>query len=362
MLMDSENRDIQDSLAEPLVEIKRGSITESSHYGHIVAVDGDGQVVTQVGAPERITYLRSSAKPFQAIPLITTGAADRFHFSTQEVAIACGSHNGDLEHIEAVKSMLDKVGLDESALKCGTHEPYSPDAAQRLRERGEKPNVLHNNCSGKHAGMLALALHLKSDIATYDQPEHPVQVAISQAIAQFSGLPVKSIAVGVDGCGVPVHGVPARSMAIMYSRLMLPHASFDNRTRAACERIVSAMTTHPEMIGGNTESLDTALMRAVPGRLIAKAGAEGLFTAGVDPCERWPRGLGLALKIEDGDKGSRARRPAVVETLRQLSVLPDTALQALSCYAKSIICNHLGETVGEAIASFRLRMMANDKS
>jgi L-asparaginase II len=356
MLMDGENRNIQNSVPEPLIEIRRGSVKESSHYGHIVAVDGGGREVAELGAPERMTYLRSSAKPFQAIPLIASGASERFHFSTQEVAIACGSHNGDPVHTQTVKSMLRKMGLDESALKCGTHEPYSPEAARELRERKEKPTVLHNNCSGKHAGMLALALHLGAGIEAYDKPDHPVQVAILRAISQFSGLPLKSIHIGVDGCGVPVHGTPVRTMALMYARLIMPPASFDHETRAACERITSAMQAYPEMIGGETESLDTALMRIVPGGLIAKAGAEGLFTAGIMPSEKWPLGLGLALKIEDGDKGSRARRPAVVETLRQLGVLFDTALGALSSYAKPRICNHRGEVVGETVAHFEFKL------
>lgn len=356
MFMDGENRNIQNSLPEPLVEIKRGSVKESSHYGHIVAVDGGGREVAQLGAPERVTYLRSSAKPFQAIPLVASGAAERFHFSTQEVAIACGSHNGDPEHLRTVQSMLRKMGLDESALKCGTHEPYSPLAARELRERGEKPTVLHNNCSGKHAGMLALALHLGARIEAYDKPDHPVQVAITRAISQFSRLPLKSIQIGVDGCGVPVHGVPVRAMAEMYARLITPPENFDYTTRAACERIVTAMKAYPEMIGGETESLDTALMRIVPGGLIAKAGAEGLFTAGIMPSEKWPLGLGLALKIEDGDKGSRARRPAVVETLRQLGILTDTALDALASFSKPRICNHRGDIVGETVAHFELRL------
>ncbi|HYG81121.1 MAG TPA: asparaginase [Pyrinomonadaceae bacterium] len=356
--MSGEDRNSQTSLPEPLVEVKRGPVTESRHYGHVIAVDGDGRAVAQLGAPEKVTYLRSSAKPFQAVPLITTGAAARFQFSAQEIAIACGSHNGDPVHTETVAGMLRKIGLNDTALKCGTHEPYSPEAARELRERQEKPNILQNNCSGKHAGMLALALHLGAEISTYDQQNHPVQLAVARAVAQFTGLSLKSIAVGIDGCGVPVHGVPLRAMAVMYSRLVLPPASFDDRTRAACERIVSAMTAHPEMIGGETESLDTALMRAVPGTLIAKAGAEGLFTAGVLPCEKWPRGLGLALKIEDGDKGSRARRPAAVEALRQLGVLPENALGALSSYARLPVRSHRGETVGETAASFALDRFA----
>jgi L-asparaginase II len=356
MKAESESGKTESPAAAYLVEVRRGPITESRHSGHVIAVDGDGRVIAQLGSPETVTYLRSSAKPFQAIPLITSGAAKRFQFSAQEIAIACGSHNGDPLHTETVAAMLRKIGLDKSSLKCGTHEPYSPEAARRLREREERPSVLHNNCSGKHAGMLALALHLRANVATYDEPTHPVQVAVTRAVEQFSGLPLESIAIGVDGCGVPVHGVPLRAMALMYARLIVPPASFDEKMRAACERIVSAMTAYPEMIGGETESLDTALMKIVPGGLIAKAGAEGLFTAGVVPCERWPRGLGLALKIEDGDKGSRARRPAVVETLRQLGILPDTALDSLSSYAKATLRNHRGETVGEAVASFELKL------
>jgi L-asparaginase II len=353
--VDGEERNSHDSLPEPLVEVVRGSVTESSHYGHVIAVAGDGRAVARLGAPGRVTYLRSSAKPFQAVPLITSGAADRFHFSAREIAVACGSHNGDPAHTETVAGMLRKIGLDESVLKCGTHEPYSPEAARELRERREEPNVLQNNCSGKHAGMLALALHLGTEISNYVRPNHPVQLAVVRAVAQFSGLPLKNIAVGVDGCGVPVHAVPLAAMALMYARLILPPASFDEQTRAACERIVGAMTAHPEMIGGETESLDTALMRTGRRALIAKAGAEGLFTAGVLPCERWPCGLGLALKIEDGDKGSRARRPAAVETLRQLGVLDDNALGALSSYVRTPVRNHHGETVAEAVASFELR-------
>jgi L-asparaginase II len=148
--------------------------------------------------------------------------------------------------------------------------------------------------------------------------------------------------------------MPVQAMAGMYARLVSPPSSFDKRTRAACERITSAMMAHPEMVGGVTESLDTALMNAAPGQLIAKAGAEGLFTAGVMPCAEYPQGLGIALKIEDGDKGSRARRPAAIETLRQLGLLSDSQLNALSSYAKSYIRNHRGDRVGEVVASFEL--------
>lgn len=347
-------------MAEPLVEARRGSVTESRHRGHLVAVDGDGRILFQLGSPEFVTYLRSSAKPFQAIPLVGSGAARRFRFNDREVAIACGSHNGDTIHTETVSGMLAKIGLDSSALKCGTHEPYSPEAAARLRAERAEPDVLQNNCSGKHAGMLALAVHLGADTASYDQPEHPVQQAINRAVSEFASLPLEEIPRGTDGCGVPVHAMSVYSMALMYARLVVPPASMDDRLRGAAEQIVGAMLSYPEMIGGPTESLDTALMRAVPGRLIAKAGAEGLFTAGIVPSGDWPKGLGLALKIEDGDKGSRARRPAVVEALSQLGLLSRRELAGLDSYASPPIRNHRGEQVGEVVASFELHRKSDD--
>src|ERR1700716_3178623 len=174
---------------EPLVEVTRGGITESRHRGHIVAVEPDGTMVAHLGAPETVTYLRSSAKPHQAIPLITSGAADRFSFTEKEIALACASHSGEPMHTEIVASMLRKIGLAPEALKCGIHEPFSPEVSRRLRETGEAPSVLQNNCSGKHAGMLALALQLGAPIETYDDPANPVQIAIGESVSRFSGIP-----------------------------------------------------------------------------------------------------------------------------------------------------------------------------
>jgi L-asparaginase II len=337
----------------PLVEVTRGSITESRHCGHVVAVDGEGQIVAQLGAPEIVTYLRSSAKPLQAVPLVSTGAADRFNFTPQEIAVACGSHSGEPIHEETVAAMLAKTGLDAGALKCGVHEPFGKEAALELRRSDGKPRVLQNNCSGKHTGMLALALHLGGAPETYDQPDNPAQLAIAKTVAQFSGVPSGEIAVGVDGCGVPVFGVPVRAMALMYARLVAPPDSFDPPTRDACARIVSAMRAHPELVGGMRERLDTELMRAAGG-VISKVGAEGVYTVGVQPSARWPRGLGLALKIEDGED-RRARPTVVIESLRQLGVLDDAALEHLARYARFVVRNHRGDEVGEVRASFELK-------
>jgi L-asparaginase II len=338
---------------KPLVEVRRGSITESRHRGHIAVVDGDGLVVAQLGAPETLTYLRSSAKPHQAVPLVASGAADRFGFDAREIAVACASHSGERIHVETVASMLEKIGLDKSALKCGTHEPFSNRETQRLRERGEKPDVLQNNCSGKHTGMLALALHLGASVETYDQPDNPVQLQIGRTVEQFSDVAMEDIAVGIDGCGVPVFGVTVRAMALMYARLVAPPRDWDERMRSTCERIVKAMTTHPEMVGGTTERLDTEMMRATGDALISKVGAEGVYTVGVLPCAEWPRGLGLALKIEDGED-RRARPVVVIESLRQLGVLTGKAYEAVEAYASFAVKNHRGDEVGQVRASFEL--------
>jgi L-asparaginase II len=340
-------------IAEPLVEVKRGSITESRHRGHIVVVDPEGKIVASLGAPEYVTYLRSSAKPFQAVPLLITGAAEHFGFTDREVALACGSHNGEPIHTELAASMLKKIGLGPEALHCGAHEPYGAEAALELRARGEQPNALHNNCSGKHVGMLAVALHLGASIDNYEKPENPVQKAIADVVSQFCGVAVTDMAVGVDGCGVPVFGITVKAMALAYARLVSPPESFDQKTRAACERIVRVMSTYPELIGGTSDRLDTALMRAAPQRLVSKVGAEGVYTAGIKPSEEWPHGLGVALKIEDGDD-KRARPTVVIESLRQLGVLRDESLEAVAKYAFFPVKNRPGDVVGEISASFDL--------
>lgn len=338
----------------PLVEVWRGPIVESRHRGHLAAVDGEGRLVALLGEPETVTYLRSSGKPFQAVPLLTSGAAARFNFTESELAIACGSHSGEDLHVETVARLLEKIGLDASLLKCGAHEPFDRATAERLRARGESPGVLRNNCSGKHTGMLALSLQLSAPPERYDDPEGPVQQSVLRAVSQFSGINADEIALGTDGCGVPVFGMPVRAMALMYARLAAPPEEFDAETRAACARLTAAMNAHPELVGGTHERFDTEVMRAGRGRLVSKIGAEGVYTAGVLPCARWPKGLGLAFKIEDGED-RRARSTIAIEALRQLDVLDADAYKMLSPYASFPVQNHRGEKVGQIRASFRLK-------
>jgi L-asparaginase II len=337
----------------PLVEVWRGRIVESRHRGHVAVVDGEGRLVASLGEPETVTYLRSSAKPHQAVPLVATGAADRFGFDEREIAIACGSHSGQAVHAEMVARMLGKIGLGPDALNCGVHVPFDAETARALRESGRRPDILQNNCSGKHTGMLALALHLGAAPETYDHPESPVQRVILDAVSRFSGLPATEVALGVDGCGVPVFGMPVRAMALMYARLVSPPGDFDGVTREAARRVVAAMVRHPEMVGGTVERFDTEVMRATGGRVISKVGAEGVYTAGVLPCDEWPKGLGLAFKVEDGED-RRARPTVAIESLRQLGVLNDDALAALKPCASFPVKNHRGDFVGEIKPSFEL--------
>ncbi|HEX5883416.1 MAG TPA: asparaginase [Pyrinomonadaceae bacterium] len=341
-------------IAEPLVKIKRGAITESRHRGHIVVVEPDGKIVAYLGSPENVTFLRSSAKPFQALPLLVSGAAERFGFTDREVALACASHNGEPIHTELAASMLEKIDLGPEALKCGVHEPYSVEVAGKLRLLGQSPNVLQNNCSGKHVGMLAVAKHLGAPIENYDSPESPVQKLIAETMSHFSDVPLTDIAIAVDGCGAPIFGITVKAMALGFARLVSPPPTFDKPTRDACARIVRVMNSYPEIIGGTSDRLDTEIMRATPGRVISKVGAEGVYTAGINPCEQWPKGLGLAIKIEDGED-KRARPTVVVETLRQLGVLADESLDAVSRYAFFPVLNRRGDVVGEVTASFSLK-------
>jgi L-asparaginase II len=341
--------------AASLVEVLRGPIVESRHRGHLIAVDGDGKTVASLGAPETITYIRSSGKPFQAMPLVTSGAADHFGFGEKEIAIACGSHSGEPEHVATVQSMLARMGMDESALKCGAHVPFSPEVARQLVENHQKPSVLQNNCSGKHAGMLALALHLGAPTETYDQPGNPVQQQILNTVSTFSDVALEELAIGTDGCGAPVFGLPVHAMALMYARLIKPPDRFDPVVKNACKRIVNAMISFPEMVGGKKGRLDTEMIRAGKGRLISKIGAEGVYTVGALPCDQWPHGLGLALKVEDGDD-HRARPPAVIEALRQLGLLSPEDLSALADYSPTPIRNRRGDHVGDARAAFTLEI------
>ena len=336
---------------EALVEVTRGTLAESRHYGIIAVIDGDGQIMTSLGDIKMRTYYRSAAKPFQAIPIITSGAASHYGLTMAELAVINGSHSGEAIHLELVRKILGRVDLDPSALQCGAHMPFDEATAQGMRARGETPNALHNNCSGKHAGMLLLARYLGEPIENYLDPSHPVQLRIRAALAAFADVNEEAIGISIDGCSAPVFALSLAEMARSYARLIA--GEIELLLRTAANHIVGAFISHPEMIGGTKARLDTDVMRVARGALISKVGAEGVQLLGVRPCPRYPRGLGIAIKIEDGDV-RRARDPVVIETLRQLGVLDEVQLPSLRDYARAAIYNHRRIEVGEVRTCFQL--------
>lgn len=335
--------------AEILANVIRGDTVESIHRGHFIVMDGEGKTVASAGDPDTVTFFRSSCKFFQAIPLIASGAADAFDFDEEELALACASHSGQKRHVEVAKSMLAKIGLDERALHCGTHMPFYRPEAEKLIREGRSPSTLQNNCSGKHSAMLAVASKIGADIQTYERLDNPVQQHILDVISQFSEIPREEIAIGSDGCCVPNFAVPVRSMAKSLVSLISPADSFGRDVIDAAGRLVTAALNHPELIGG-TDRLDTQIMQAAPGKVLSKVGADGVWLGGVIPSESWPTGLGIALKIEDGDD-NRGRPVVVVEILRQLGVL---STEDLSQISPMPIKNRRGDVVGRIEPMTRL--------
>lgn len=331
--------------SEILAKVFRAQTLESVHRGHLIVVEGDGNVIKSIGAPETVTFFRSSAKAFQLIPVILSGAAERFGFLEDEIALSCASHSGEPMHTELAARMLAKIGLSEADLRCGVHLPFDEKTAEAMIKSGEKPSQLHNNCSGKHAAMLAFAKHTGADAATYEFLANPVQQRILECVSKFTDVPVAEIAIGTDGCALPNFAVPVAAMARSFAKLVFPPKTFDAETREACRRVVTAMMNFPELIGGSGR-LDTLIMQAARGRVISKVGAEGVYTAGVLPTERWKTGLGIAFKIEDGED-KRARPVAAVELLRQLGVLSEDDLPEISPMP---ILNRRGDTVGSVEA------------
>lgn len=329
-----------------LANVIRGNTVESIHRGHLIAIDGSSNTLLSSGDPAAVTYFRSAAKPFQAMPCITSGAADHYGFTEDEIAMACASHSGEKMHVERTQSMLDKIGLSESDLRCGTHLPFSTTESERMLRAGETPNQLHNNCSGKHAAMLAYCNHTGTSIADYESADHPLQRAILKCVADFAEVNEQEIALGVDGCAAPNFALRLNAMAVSFLNLISPSDAFDERTRTACAQIVSAMMTYPELIGGS-ERLDTKLMQAAAGRIISKVGADGVWLCGVLPSEDYPTGLGIALKVEDGDD-MRARPVVAIDVLRKLGILSDQDLPDLSPMP---LRNRRGDIVGQVVSA-----------
>ncbi len=319
------------------VVVTRGDAIESTHRVHAAIVGADETLVGSAGDPQGFTFWRSCAKPFQAIPFLESGAFESLGWGDEQLAVACASHGGEPEHVAIIERMLQDIGLEEGDLACGPHDPSSQRGARILRESGARSTRLHNNCSGKHAAMLAFAHYQGWPKQGYERAEHPVQKEILHEVSMWTDLPEGEITQAVDGCGVVVFGMTLETMARAYARF----GSAATRGDQWPARIVQAMSAHPFLVGG-TDRIDSILMSETDGALITKIGAEGVHCAMIPD-----RGLGLAIKVEDGCQ--RAHVPALLRLLQEVDALPSSLPAALAPCAKKAIKNTRGELVGEVM-------------
>jgi L-asparaginase II len=317
------------------VVVRRGERVESEHRVAYAVADPAGRLLEAAGDVGRAVFPRSAIKPLQALALVESGAADRFAVSAQELALACASHSGEPEHIALVRAWLARLGLDAPALECGAHPPLHAESAQRLAAEGRSPERVHNNCSGKHAGMVTVARHLGAPIAGYSRADHPAQRLIEGILCAMTGL-AELPAPAIDGCGVPTWPMPLGRLAAAMARFAAPDGLPAARADA-CARLRAAVLAHPHLIAG-TDRPCTEIMTAVPGVLV-KTGAEGVYAACVPG-----RRLGLALKVEDG--AARAAPVALLALLEALGVLDAKAMAALAARVRPELRNHAGLVVG----------------
>jgi L-asparaginase II len=298
----------------PIAAVWRGELIESVHRGRYVVRDARGETLDSLGDPEGLLHLRSTAKPFQALPLVFSGAADEFGITSEELAVACASHSGEPRHLAAVRSILRKAGLSEDDLQSGAHPPMHAPSAARLLRSGEEPRPIHGNCSGKHAGMIAVCAHAGWELAGYCDSQGPLQKLVRRTVAKLCAVKPEDVQLGGDSCGVPVFALPLESLALGLARLAAGGEAggedFPEDLLESIRRVRDAMLAHPFMVAG-TSRFDTRLIEETG--LISKSGAEAVFVA-ANPKDSW----GLALKISDG--ASRAVAPAAIAALKKRGV------------------------------------------
>ena len=350
---------------QPVFELTRGNIVESTHFGAVAAVDSTGRLLAWYGDPKLVTFLRSSAKPFQALPFIEHGGDQTFHLTSKEIAILCGSHAGTDEHVEVIKGIQAKVGVSESDLLCGTHLLSDLPTVEAMRTRGERVTPNRNNCSGKHTGMLAYARMRGLPIADYINPEHPIQKTILETVSEICGMETERVETGMDGCSAPNFAVPLSNAALGFARLCDPR-SFSQERAAACRRITSAMMANPLMVSG-AGRFDTRVMEVCSKRILVKSGAEGFLAMGVMPGAMGAEspGIGIVFKVSDGDLSARDAdgvfrnrvRPAMaLEILKQLGYASENELEALAEFGPARpVTNARKAVIGDAHPVFTLR-------
>jgi L-asparaginase II len=322
-------------MSVPLFRASRNGTIERVERGYCVLADNRGKVVWSKGDPAHVTFLRSASKPIQATALVRSGAVDRYGLEPAHIAVSCGSHKGEPRHVETASDMLRRAGVSPDALQCGTHD-LSPPVLYPLARAGLHPTPLHNNCSGKHSGMLAAAQAMAAPLDTYLTPEHPVQRRIMEAMVACSGVPEAEIAVGVDGCSAPNFALPMATIARCFATIADP-SHLEPELAAALRATGQAMRADPWLVRG-TNGLDTALMGTLP--VISKGGAEGLL------CLALPEfGIGLAIKFESGR--SEGAETVIMAILRGLGIATDPLPTALVPFDNSVVRNHRGIQVGD---------------
>lgn len=322
-------------MTNPIIaEVTRGGIIESRHTGAFAVVDGEGKLIKSAGDFAVPIFPRSAIKAFQFVPVIESGAVDHFGFTDEEIALACSSHNGEPEHVRVARSMLKKAQNDEELFECGAHWPSNLEAHHVAVRAGGEALQVHNNCSGKHAGMLALARQLGANSKDYVNIDHPVQQAIAEVIARYCDVDVKALPWGIDGCSVPTWAFPLSNMALGFAKLT---------ETVAGKRIIEAVRKHPFMVAG-TKRFDTKVMQEVP-RVFVKTGAEGVYCGCIPHAH-----IGVALKCDDG--ASRAAETAMASILASLDVWTPEEKEKLQGFAQTDLTNWRKIPVGDVHAAF----------
>ena len=333
-----------------LAEVTRGAMVESRHRGAIAVIKVDGQIVAAIGNTERLIYPRSAIKPLQALALVESGAAKAFGLGVVELALACASHNSEPQHIEALRTWLGRVGLTECQFECGAHLPRRTTDRDELAKTGSKPRPIHNNCSGKHAGFMTTALHCGKPVKGYTRHEHLVQQRAMDIVSELGGVSLLDAPAGIDGCGIPVAGMPLKSVALAFARFANGKGLAKQR-RAATLAIYQAMVEQPFMVAG-TGRWCTRAIKSGGGAFIVKTGAEGVYCGAVPAA-----GIGIAIKVDDG--AQRAAECAMGWALARFAGLDGPCRAEISDLAVSPVNNFAGQRVGEVHPSAELATLGN---
>lgn len=330
------------------IHVTRSGYMESTHTFHAAVVDQYGKLVYYYGNPKRPTFARSSMKPFQAVSIIETGAAAKFNYGPEELAISCASHSGESIHRQTVLNILERIGLPEESLQCGMHPPKNDEDYRNLIRSGQDLSPVFSNCSGKHSGMLATAVHLDEAPETYREVSHPVQQRILKAISELCDTPLEEIEMGVDGCGAPVHRLPLEKVAFGYAQLAAGQSERHPEHDQALKQLRNAMIAHPHLVGGEAR-FDTDVMTLFSGNVVAKAGAEGVQCFGIVD-----KGIGIAIKIEDGNP--RPLSAIALKIMEDLGVVPKEISETdlYKEYRIPPVLNMRKERIGNIEVSFTL--------